>query len=50
MWIETDGNELTPPVDISSRLCLDVRPAPVNKRGIPVEKILRTYSHSNIRK
>ena len=30
MWIETDGSESAPPVDVYLRLCLDVGPAPVN--------------------
>jgi hypothetical protein len=50
MWIETDGNELTPPVDFLARFCLDVGLPPVIECAFTVEKILRTYSHSNPRK
>ena len=47
MWIEPDGSESTPPVDLFARRCLDVGPAPLNRAGISVEKILRTYSHTS---
>ena len=50
MWIETDGSELTPPVDFFARFCLDVGLPPVIECAFTVEKILRTYSHSNLRK
>ena len=50
MWIETDGSELTPPVDFLARFCLDVGLHPIIERAFTVEKILRTYSHSNLRK
>ena len=50
MWIETDGSELTPPVDFLARFCLDVGLLPLTERGISVEKILRTYSHTRLRK
>ena len=50
MWIEADGSELTPPVDFLARFCLDVGLPPIIERAFTVEKILRTYSHSNLRK
>ena len=31
MWIETDGSESAPPVDASTRLCLDVGPVSINR-------------------
>ena len=38
MWIETDGSESTLPVDASTRLCLDVGPASINRAHLPCGK------------